>query len=154
MLDAVLIGNDLGSQRGLMISPEQVRRFVLPGARRLIKQAKKYGLTVFYHSCGSIEPIIPDLIDCGVDVIHPIQALAAGMEPQHLRLTYGNRVSFCGGVDTQELLARQTPEQVFATVMALRRIFPTGLVLSPSHEAILPDVNPANIAAMFKAVHA
>jgi len=152
-LDAILIGNDVGSQRNLMISPEQVREFVLPGSRRLIQQAKDYGLKVIYHSCGSIEPVIDDLIASGVDVVHPIQALAANMQPQHLHDRFGSRVSFCGGVDAQELLVRGTPDEVYAATRQLREIFPTGLVISPSHEAILPDVNPANIEAMFRAAH-
>ena len=98
-LHAVLIGNEMGSQRGLMISPELVRRFVIPGCRRLAEQAHSYGLKVIYHSCGAISDIIPDLIDAGVDIIHPIQALAAGMEPEGLKEKFGDRVSFlrrCG----------------------------------------------------------
>ena len=71
-LHAVLIGNDMGSQRGVMISPELVRRFVIPGCRRLTEQAHSYGLKVIYHSCGAISDIIPDLIDAGVDIIHPM----------------------------------------------------------------------------------
>lgn len=152
-LDAILIGNDVGSQKGLMISPEQVREFVLPGSSRLIRQAKEHGLKVIYHSCGSIEPIIDDLISCGVDVIHPIQALATGMQPDHLQDRFGGRVSFCGGVDAQDLLVSGTPAEVYAATRGLRRVFPTGLIVSPSHEAILPDVDPANIEAMFRAVH-
>lgn len=151
-LHAVLIGNDMGSQRGLMISPELVRRFVIPGCRRLTEQAHSYGLKVIYHSCGAISDIIPDLIDAGVDIIHPIQALAAGMEPEGLKEKFGDRVSFCGGVDTQELLVHGTPEDVRKKVEELKRLFPTGLILSPSHEAILPDVPPENIGALFDAV--
>lgn len=151
-LHAVLIGNDMGSQRGLMISPELVRRFVIPGCRRLTEQAHSYGLKVIYHSCGAISDIIPDLIDAGVDIIHPIQALAAGMEPEGLKEKFGDRVSFCGGVDTQELLVHGTPENVRKKVEELKRLFPTGLILSPSHEAILPDVPPENIGALFDAV--
>ena len=151
-LHAVLIGNDMGSQRGLMISPELVRRFVIPGCRRLTEQAHSYGLKVIYHSCGAISDIIPDLIDAGVDIIHPIQALAAGMEPEGLKEKFGDRVSFCGGVDTQELLVHGTPEDVRKKVEELKRLFPTGLILSPSHEAILPDVPPENIGALFEAV--
>lgn len=151
-LHAVLIGNDMGSQRGLMISPELVRRFVIPGCRRLTEQAHSYGLKVIYHSCGAISDIIPDLIDEGVDIIHPIQALAAGMEPEGLKEKFGDRVSFCGGVDTQELLVHGTPEDVRKKVEELKRLFPTGLILSPSHEAILPDVPPENIGALFDAV--
>lgn len=148
-LNAVLIGNDMGSQRGLMLSPDMVRRFIIPGCKKLVEQAHSYGLKVIYHSCGSIVDIIPDLIEAGVDIIHPIQALAAGMEPQGLKEKFGDKVSFCGGVDTQDLLVNGTPEDVKNKVKELRTIFPTGLIISPSHEAILPDIPPANIQALF-----
>lgn len=148
-LDAVLIGNDMGSQRGLMLSPDMVRRFILPGCRELVAQAHRYGLKVIYHSCGAISDVIPDLIEAGVDVIHPIQALAAGMDAASLRSRFGDRVSFCGGVDTQRLLVEGSEEDVRAKVRELKRLFPTGLVISPSHEAILPDVPPRNIRALF-----
>ncbi|MFV0466365.1 MAG: uroporphyrinogen decarboxylase family protein [Lachnospiraceae bacterium] len=149
-LDAVLIGNDMGSQRGLMLSPECVRKFIIPGCKKLVEQAHSYGLKVIYHSCGSIIDVIPDLIEAGVDVIHPIQALAVGMEPHGLKEKFGDQVSFCGGVDTQDLLVRGTPDDVRAKVKELRTIFPTGLIISPSHEAVMPDVPPANIHALFE----
>lgn len=148
-LDAVLIGNDMGSQRGLMLSADMVRRFIIPGCRRLVEQAHSYGLKVIYHSCGSIVDVIPDLIAAGVDAIHPIQALAAGMDAPHLKELFGGKVSFCGGVDTQQLLVHGTPDEVRAKVRELRALFPTGLILSPSHEAVMPDVPPANIRALF-----
>jgi uroporphyrinogen decarboxylase len=151
-LDAVLIGNDFGSQTALMVAPEQLREYAFEGTRKLVEQAKSYGLRVIHHSCGSIREIIPDLIDCGVDSIHPIQALATGMEPQGLKDDFGGKTSFCGGVDAQNLLVNGTPEEVRAKVHELRSIFPTGLIVSPSHEAILPDINPANVQALFEAV--
>ena len=151
-LHAVLIGNDLGSQTGLMLSPALIREFVIPGAKRLIAQAKSYGLKVVYHSCGSIYDVIDDLIEAGVDVVHPIQALAKGMEPARLKETFGNKVSFCGGVDAQNMLVNGKPEEIANKVHELKSIFTTGLIISPSHEAILPDINPANIEALFKAV--
>lgn len=147
---AILIGDDIGSQRGLMISPKLVTEFVIPGAKRLIDLAHSYGVKVLYHSCGSIVEIIPQLIEAGVDIIHPIQALAAGMEPQNLKNLFGEQVAFCGGVDTQELLPNGTPEQVMYKVKELRTIFPTGLIISPSHEAVQSDVPPQNIEAMFE----
>ena len=149
-LNAVLIGNDMGSQRGLILSPQMVREFVLPGAKKLTEQAHQYGVKVIYHSCGSIADIIPDLIEIGVDAIHPIQAAAANMDAASLKARFSGQVSFCGGVDTQELLPHGTPEQVRAKVRELRELFPTGLILSPSHEAILPDMPPANVQAMFE----
>lgn len=149
-IDAVLIGNDMGSQRGLMISPAMVRKFIIPGVKRLVDQLHAYGLKVIYHSCGSIADIIPDLVEAGVDAVHPIQALAAGMDAKELKARFDGKVSFCGGVDTQDLLVNGTPEDVRRKVRELRELFPTGLILSPSHEAILPDVPPANIRALFE----
>lgn len=150
-LHAVLIGNDMGSQRGLLLSPDLIRRFVLPGCRQLVEQAHSYGVKVIYHSCGSIDKVIPDLIEAGVDVIHPIQALAAGMEPEKLKVQFGDAVAFCGGVDAQDLLVNGTPGEVKEKVRELRELFPTGLIISPSHEAIQRDVPPANIKALFEA---
>ncbi len=149
-LSAVLIGNDMGSQRGLMLSPDLIRRFILPGAKRLIAQAHSYGLKVIYHSCGALADIIPDLIAAGADCIHPIQALAEGMDAESLAARFSGKVSFCGGVDTQDLLVNGTPDEIKLRVRQLRQLFPTGLIISPSHEALLPDVPPANVQAMFE----
>jgi uroporphyrinogen decarboxylase len=151
-LDAVLIGNDFGSQLALMVSPEMLRKHVFEGTRKLVGQAKSYGLKVVHHSCGSVRDIIPDLIEAGVDVIHPIQALAAGMEPAGLKRDFGDKVSFCGGVDAQNLLVNGTPGQIVDKVRELREIFPTGLVISPSHEAILADIPPQNIEAIYEGI--
>jgi uroporphyrinogen decarboxylase len=152
-VDAVLIGNDFGSQTGLMLSPALINEFVIPGTVELINQAKSYGLKVIYHSCGAIIDAIPALIGAGVDVIHPIQALASKMDPDILRERFGSMVSFCGGVDAQYLLVTGSPDEVKTKVRQLKSIFPTGLIISPSHEAILPDINPANIKALFEAIH-
>ncbi len=153
MLDAVLIGNDFGSQTGLMVGADMIREFVFPGTKKLVDQAHDYGLKVVHHSCGSIYDLIPDLIEIGVDAIHPIQALAAKMEPHRLQQDFGTRVSFVGGVDAQYLLVKGTPDMIREKVHELRQIFPTGLVISPSHEAVLPDIAPANVRALFEAVN-
>ncbi len=149
-VQAILIGDDMGSQRSLMISPEMVKEFVMPGAKRIIELAHSYGVKVIYHSCGSILDAIPFIIEAGADAIHPIQARAAGMDPRNLKTLFGDRVSFCGGVDTQELLPYGTPEQVRDKVRELREIFPTGLIISPSHEALQEDVPPENVKALFE----
>lgn len=148
-LDAVLIGNDWGSQTGLMLPPDLLQQFVYKGTKQLIDQAHSYGYKVIHHSCGSIAEIIPDLIELGADAIHPIQALATGMSAHELQEKYVGKVSFCGGVDAQELLVNGSPEQVSRKVSELKELFPTGLIISPSHEAILPDISPANVEAMF-----
>jgi uroporphyrinogen decarboxylase len=151
-LDAVLIGNDFGSQTGLILSAPMIREFVLPGTKKLVHQAKSYGIKVMHHACGAISEIIPDLIDLDVDIVHPIQALAADMEPENLHRRFGEKISFCGGVDAQHLLVSGTPIEIKEKVYELKAIFPTGLIISPSHEAVLPDINPANIKALFDAV--
>ena len=152
-LDAILIGNDFGSQTGMMLDPALLHEYVFPGTRQLIDQAKSYGLKVIHHSCGSICPIIVDLMNLGVDVIHPIQALADGMDAESLKANYGNKAAYCGGVDAQFLLVKGTPKQVEKRVRELVSLFPTGLIVSPSHEAILPDIPPENIRVLFDTLH-
>ncbi len=151
-LDVVLIGNDFGSQTGLMVDPESLRDFVFPGTKKLIDQAKSYGLTVMHHSCGSIFPIIEDLTNLGANIIHPIQALAQDMDAATLKTHFSGKVAFCGGVDAQNLLVNGRPDEISGKVAELKLLFPTGLIISPSHEAILPDIPPANIEALFDAV--
>jgi uroporphyrinogen decarboxylase len=148
-LHAVLIGNDFGSQINLMVSPDLIRKYVLPGTKKLVEQAKKYGLYVVHHSCGAIFDIIPDLIECGVDVIHPIQALAKDMNAENIKEHFYGKVAFCGGVDAQNLLVNGTVQDIKKDVKRLKALFPTGLIISPSHEAILPDIKPENIQALF-----
>jgi uroporphyrinogen decarboxylase len=152
LLDAVLIGNDFGSQTGLMVDPDSLREYVFPGTKKLVDQAKSYGLIVMHHSCGSIFPIIQDLADLGADIIHPIQALASKMDAPNLKKYFVGKVAFCGGIDAQNLLVNGKPEEVSRKVIELKELFPTGLIISPSHEAILPDISPANIKALFTAL--
>lgn len=152
-LDAILIGNDFGSQTGLMLDPSLIQELVWPGTKLLIEQAKSYGHTVMYHSCGSVFPLIDDLTKLGADIIHPIQALADDMDAPNLKKNYDKQVAFCGGVDAQYLLVKGTPNEVTNKVHELKEIFPTGLIISPSHEAILTDIDPANIEALFNAVN-
>lgn len=151
-LDAVLIGNDFGTQNGLLTSPDDLREFVFGGTRQFIEQAHSYGLKVIHHSCGAISEVIPDLIACGADVIHPIQASAAGMQAEKLKERFYGQVSFCGGLDAQYLLVNGSAEDVRKRTRELAELFPTGLIISPSHEAILPDIPVENVSAMLTAL--
>lgn len=147
-IDVMFFGNDLGSQLDLLISPDAFRRFILPSFRRIVNQAKSYGLKVMLHSCGSISKIIPDLIDIGVDALHPLQAKAAGMSAAELSREYGNDILFVGGVDTQALLPFSTPEQIRDEVRKLKDTFGSRYIVSPSHEALLSNVPIENAIAM------
>ncbi len=147
--DFCFFGNDFGTQLNIFVSPEQFRKFILPSFRRITDQAHRFGLKVALHSCGSIYRVIPDLIDAGVEALHPIQAKAANMDAETLQREFGDDLCFIGGVDTQAILNHGTPEDVRAEVRRVVDVFQNGIVISPSHEAILPDVPPANVEAMF-----
>lgn len=150
-IDMFFFGNDFGSQLDLLISPEAFDRFVMPTFVKFTNLAHKYGMKVLLHSCGSIDRVIPRLIDAGVDALHPIQAKARGMDAVHLSQAYGKDLVFVGGVDTQELLPFGTPRQVRDEVRRLRDLFGPNYVVSPSHESILPGVTIENVLAMAEA---
>ncbi len=151
-LDVVLIGNDLGTQISTIASPNIIREMVFPNIKKLVTQIKSYDIKVLFHSCGSIFELIPDLIEIGVDIINPLQAKAKNMQIDNIKRSFYGKVSFCGGVDAQDILVTGTPEDVYKEVIRIKEIFPTGLIISPSHEAILPDISPANIEALMRGV--
>jgi len=148
-IDIYFFGNDFGSQKGLLISPNMFRRFILPHMRRLVDHAKKHGLKVMIHSCGGVSEIIPDFIDIGIDGFHPVQVEAEGMAPERLASEFKDKLTFLGGISTQQLLLRGTPEQVRENVRYMKDLFGNGYIVSSSHEAILPNIPPENLAAMF-----
>jgi uroporphyrinogen decarboxylase len=94
------------------------------------------------------------LSDLGADIIHPVQALASEMDAPNLKKHFAGKIAFCGGVDAQNLLVNGNPEEVAKKVQELKELFPTGLIISPSHEAILPDISPENIKALFSSLQA
>jgi uroporphyrinogen decarboxylase len=150
-LDGFFFGNDLGTQLDLLISPEAFREFVLPYFRELTDLAHDHGYQVILHACGAVYKAIPYLIDIGVDAIHPLQAKAANMDAGTLAREFKGKIAFLGGIDTQDLLIHATPKQVKTQVRRVKRLLGPNLIVSPSHEAILPDVPPENIRAMAEA---
>jgi uroporphyrinogen decarboxylase len=150
-IDAGFFGNDFGSQLDIMISPEMFDRFILPYYKRCIAGIKSYGLPVIVHSCGAIDRLIPRLIDAGIDGLHPLQAKAVGMDAENLSRKYGKHLVFIGGLDTQELLPFGTVEEIRGEVGRLRKVFGPRFILSPSHEALLPNVSPEKVVAMSEA---
>jgi len=151
-IDALFFGNDFGSQLDMLISPDCFNTFVMPYFKKITQQAKKRNYKVVLHSCGAISRVIPNLIEAGVDIIHPIQAKAQGMDANTLQEKFGEEILFMGGVDMQELLTFGTPEQIKEDVKRLKGIFGTNFIISPSHECILPNVSPQNIEALAKAI--
>ncbi len=147
-MDAFFMGNDFGTQLDLLISPEMFDRFILPWVKEFASLARSRGYIVMHHSCGAIHKIIGRLISVGVDVLHPLQAKAKGMDAETLARDFKGKIAFLGGIDTQELLVNGTPEQVREEVRRIKRFLGPNLVVSPSHEALLPNVPPENVLAM------
>ena len=151
LVDAYFFGNDFGTQRDLICGPRQFDEFILPWFRQFTEQGHRWGHQVILHSCGSIYKVIPRLIEAGVDCLHPLQARAANMDAVTLGREFKGKIAFLGGIDTQDILVHAAPEQVKAEVRRVKALLGPNLIVSPSHEAILPDVPPANVRALAEA---
>jgi uroporphyrinogen decarboxylase len=151
LVDGFFFGNDLGMQQSLTCGPRQIDRFVLPWLRKFAEQGRRHGHQVVYHSCGSIHGVIDRLIEAGVDCLHPLQAQAAQMDAETLARQFKGRIAFFGGIDVQHLLTQGNPNEIRAEVKRVKTLLGPNLIISPSHEAILPNVPPANVAAMAQA---
>lgn len=148
--DVCYFGSDFGTQQSQFISPEAFRRFFRPHLERLARHAKGFGLKVMFHSCGAVAELIPDFIACGIDALDPVQVSAAGMRPETLA-AYRGRIAFHGGISTQSLLPRASPDQVRAEVRrTIRALGPTGYIVGPD-QWLLPDAPLENVAALYEA---
>ncbi len=150
-IDLYGIWDDFASQEGLMISPETWRRFYKPWHRRIIAEAKRYGLLVCYHICGNCTAVIPDLIDMGVDLLDPVQVSARQMDLEILQREFGRDICLHGGLDSQALLTRGSPEQIRQEVRRAQRLYEGrgGLILGPSHY-LTTDTPLENILAVYE----
>ena len=146
-------GDDFGTQNGLFLSPDCFRELIAPMYKKRIALTKQ--LTkgyYFHHTCGSVFRLMDQFIEVGIDIQNPIQPGAFEMEPERLKAAYGDRLTFWGGIDEQQLLTHGTPEQVRAEVQRILSILwvDGGYVLSPSHN-LQVDVPPENVVAMYEA---
>jgi len=151
-IDIAWFGDDLGSQRGLLMRPELYRRVIKPQHRRIVETIRRYGRKAAYHSCGSVYAILPDLVEIGVDVLNPVQVAAAHMDTARMKREFGRDLAFWGAIDTQRVLSRGTPAEVRQEVR--RRIGDLagdgGYILSAVHN-IQAEVPPENVVAMYEA---
>ena len=148
-LPILCLADDFATQRGLMISPELWRRFLKPRLARLFELGKSRGKFVWFHSCGDITAVLPDLIDLGMDVWETVQLHTLPMDARTMKREYGRHITFFGAVNTQRL-PFATPEQVRAEVNRCIDILGEGggYICGPDHH-IKPDVPPANAIALF-----
>ncbi len=154
MLDIFYLADDYASQLSMMISVDCWRSFFRPYLQALVSLGKKHGKKIFFHSCGAVRKLIPELIDLGVDILNPIQIRAAGMDPEELVREYGRDLCFHGGVDLQHTLCRGTPQDVRDEVhMLIDRLGRyNGYIIAPGH-TIISDAPMENILALFEAAN-
>jgi len=152
-LDWLWTGDDVGGQRTMVMGPERWRDMIRPHLAEIFAVGKAHDLWVAYHSCGAIRPIIPDLIEMGLDVLNPVQRSCPGMDPLELKQEFGDRLSFMGGVDTQSLLPAGTADEVYRETVRLvegMTVDGGGYILAASH-TVPPETPLDNIFAMYEA---
>ncbi len=145
--DAVRTGDDYGSQTNLQFSPKLWRRLIKPRLAKIWEVYREAGITIMHHSCGNIEAVIPDLIELGLDALHPVQPRAMSIE--RLSEKFGKQLTFHGGIDTQELLPFGTPDDVVSSIKhCVETLGANGrYIIAPSQE-IMNDVPTENIKAL------
>ena len=157
-LDWLWCGDDVAGQRSMVMSPESWRDLVKPLLADLFAVGRRHGLWVAHHCCGALRPIVPDLVEIGLDVLNPVQAGCPGMDPLELKQEFGDRLGFMGGVDTQRLLPFSRADEVRSSVERLIEGMtapvggrgPGGYILAGSH-TIPPETPDGNIFALYEA---
>ena len=153
-IDMIKIGDDLGMQNSLLMSPKMYRDIVKPFHTDYISFIKSHTKArVFFHTDGDVFPLIPDFIEMGVDILNPIQTSAGKMSDLHeLKKQFGRDIIFCGAIDTHRVLPFGSPDEVRAEVKRVIEILGAdgGYMLASVH-TIMPDVPPENILAMVDA---
>lgn len=154
-IDIIVFGDDLGMQTGPQMSPEMYREFFKPRHAKMWQRARELAnVKVNLHCCGGVRPLLPDLIDAGLDAINPVQISSKGMEAGQLKADFGDKiVLWGGGCDTQHILPQGTPNQVHQHVKQQIEILkPNGGFVFQQVHNILSNVPPENIVAMFEAL--
>lgn len=148
-IDAMMFGDDWGQQRGLLMGPRLWREFIKPRIKEMYGLVKSKGKYVFIHSCGKVEEVFPDLIECGLDVFNPFQPEVIDVFEAKAR--YGSQLCFYGGISTQRTLPFGTVQQVRDEVRRLLEVVGAGggYIAAPSHD-IPAGARPENVAAMIE----
>jgi uroporphyrinogen decarboxylase len=153
LVDLVYVAEDLGTQQSLLMSPGTFRRLLKPRMAKLIETIHSYGARVFHHDDGAIRPVIPDLIEIGIDILNPVQWRCRGMERAALASDFGKHVTFHGGIDNQETLPFGTPQDVRNQVKENIEIFSggRGYIVAPCHN-LQANTPTENVVALYQAV--
>ena len=151
-IDIVYLADDYCSQRGPLFSPAIFREFVFPYLREVADRVHRHNKKFLLHVCGAVRPLLPMIIDAGVDMLEPIQVRAQGMQTQALKRDFGRDLCLYGGVDLQEVLCNSTPQDVSDEVKNLIDTLGQdgGYILGPGHTYIQVDAPIPNILAMYE----
>ena len=152
-IDVLITGDDLGSQKGPLISTAMYRQLIKPFHVELCRAIKaRSKAKIFFHSDGDIYPLLPDLIDAGIDLLNPVHVSAKEMgDTARLKREFGHRLAFCGAIDTQSVLPHGSPDDVRREVRRrIRDLGPGGGYILASVHCIQPDVPPGNVCAMLE----
>jgi len=152
-IDIIGSGGDIGGQNCLMIDPDIWRELIKPHTAGLIRPFKDMGLHTFYHSCGSVDVVVDDLVEIGLDILDPIQVTAGGMQPESLSERFADRISFHGAIDEVEMLPHATASEVYDETTRIISVLGKnyGFIVSPSHQ-VQGDTSVENVIAIFRAV--
>ena len=154
VIDIFFIGNDFGSQTGPLIGEAMFRRFLLQHLKRLVDLGHSYGLKVMLHCCGGFAPLIPSMIEIGLDGLHAIQPSCTDMDLRALKADFGDRILFNGCIDSHEVLINGTPDSVREKTKEVINIMKPGggFVAGASHDYILEETPVKNVLTMFDTI--
>lgn len=150
LMQIFFMGDDYGTQASLLYGPDLFRRFIKPRLKKLYDLAKRYGYIVQQHSCGSIVKIIPDLIENGLNGLHPIQVSAAGMKLADLKEQFGQELYFAGSIDAMHLLIDGTEEQIEQSIKETMELFGQGGFIFGPSQGFLPEIPVERIVKMYE----
>jgi uroporphyrinogen decarboxylase len=153
-VDMFMMGDDVGGQRGPLVSPEMWRRYFKDAFRKYCDIAHSFGIKVMYHTCGDVYMLIPEFIDCGLDCLQSLQPEATNMDIKKLKKEFGKDLSFQGGMSIQQVLPLGTPEDVRKMVKyaADNAKQGGGYIFGTAHN-IQADTAIENVVALFEAYH-
>lgn len=151
LIDIFFMGDDFGMQSSLIMSVNTWRKFFKPGFKRFIELSHSYNIPVMHHTCGAIAPLIPEFIDCGLDILQSLQPNAAGMDFEKMKKEYGTDICFQGGIDIQNTLPFGSITDVINETRNRIDVLGKdgGYILCSSHN-IPPKTPVDNILAMYE----
>ncbi len=151
-IDIVYLADDYCSQMGPLFSPDDFRKFIMPYLKKVADKTHAKGKKFLLHVCGAVRPLIPMIIEAGVDALEPIQTRAVGMDPAELKREFGADLCFYGGMDLQQILCKGTVQQVKDEARRLIDILGKGggYIFGPGHTYIQLDAPLENVLAMYE----